>query len=233
MVAALVTLGAIIVLTVLLVGIGLLVTASSFSPSIIRWDASISSWLALHRTPTLNTWTDVASIAAGSGTILTIAGISVAVLLLRRHRYAAGLVICGLVIEAAAFLATTLLIDRPRPTVGSLDALPITSSFPSGHMAASIVLYVSLAIVISRLAKQAVITVVVWCIALVIPLAVGFSRVYRGLHHPSDVLASVVLGIGAIAFATAAMQTIASAHDRREADRRPEPRPITRERVGS
>ena len=57
-------------------------------------------------------------------------------------------VIYAVVGETSIFMATTLLIDRPRPNVPKLDAAPPTSSFPSGHTAAAVCFYGSIAAII-------------------------------------------------------------------------------------
>jgi membrane-associated phospholipid phosphatase len=216
-VAAMATLsiGGAVALTVAMVAIGLVITSSSLSGSIGSWDASLGRWFELQRTATLNTWTDIGSIVAGTGTILLVAGIAVGVLLIRRLWYEAAFIVAALSIEFMTFLATTLIVDRPRPTVVPLDPLPVTSSFPSGHAAAAIALYVGLAIVISSHTHRAVVRVPVWIAAIVLPIFVGLSRVYRGMHHPSDVLASIVLGVGALCFALLAVRTGAVVRRRR------------------
>jgi undecaprenyl-diphosphatase len=115
------------------------------------------------------------------------------------------------------FLTTVTLIERPRPSVPKLDGVPSTSSFPSGHVAAAIVLYVGLAILISSRTRNLVIRIVAWAVAVTIVAGVGISRVYRGLHHPIDVFAGVVLGIGAILFAILAIRAaVADSHLRTE-----------------
>ena len=64
--------------------------------------------------------------------------------------------------------------------------------------------------------------------AVLLPIYVGVSRVYRGMHHPTDVMASVVLGAGALSFALFAVHSAAVAADRRHDHRFEMPR--TRER---
>jgi membrane-associated phospholipid phosphatase len=213
------SLGGAVMLTVAMVAIGLVITSSSLSAPIGSWDASLGRWFELHRTATLNTWTDIGSILAGSGTILLVAGIAVAVMLIRRRWYEVSFLVAALSIEFMTFLATTLIVDRPRPTVVPLDPLPVTSSFPSGHAAAAIALYVGLAIVISSHTHRAVVRVPVWIAAIVLPIFVGLSRVYRGMHHPSDVLASIVLGTGALCFALLAVRAGVVVANHRHPDR--------------
>jgi membrane-associated phospholipid phosphatase len=154
----------------------------------------VERWVELHRTSTLDTWTDLGSIMGGTGTILAVAGLAIIVLLIRRLWYDAAFVGLALFIEFSAFLSTTTIVDRPRPSITPLDPIPVTSSFPSGHTGAAIVTYIALAIVISSHLRATALRVAVWIIAALLPIYVGLSRVYRGMHHPTDVMASVVLG---------------------------------------
>ena len=190
-----------ILLAVVMVAIGLVITRSFLSPRIVGWDGSVERWVEVRRTATLNTWSDVGSILAGAGTILLVAGIAIGVLLIRRLWYDAAFLGIGLFIEFTAFLATEALIDRPHPAIVRLNSLPATSSFPSGHTGAASVVYIGLALLISSHVRRPAVRIPTWIVAPLLPIYVGVSRVYRGMHHPTDVMASVVLGVGALCFA--------------------------------
>lgn len=94
-------------------------------------------------------------------------------------------------VQSAVFLVVTICVERPRPHVHHLDAAPPTSSFPSGHVGASLALYGGLAtLAFTRLRGP-------WrhvaaVLLLLIPPAVAVSRMYRGMHHPSDVAAGLL-----------------------------------------
>ena len=137
---------------------------------------------------------------------MIIAGITAAILAIRRLWRELGFLASTFFIEFSVFLTTVTLIERPRPSVPKLDGVPSTSSFPSGHVAAAIALYVGLAILISSRTRNLAIRIAVWAVAVSIVAGVGISRVYRGLHHPIDVFAGIVLGIGAILFAILAIR---------------------------
>lgn len=203
------------VLTLLLVGMGLVITSSSLSGSIGGWDASVSRWFEAHRTMALNGWTDIGSTLAGTGMILAVAGFSVAIMVIRRLWPEAGFLAIGLFVEFTVFLSTTAIVDRPRPTIEPLDPLPVTSSFPSGHMAAAIVTYSGLAFLLSSHTRHTLVRVGAWALGVLFPVWVGLSRIYRGMHHPTDVLASIVLGIGALLIAGLAVRSAAVVADRR------------------
>lgn len=228
-VAAAVAFAGYVALALLLVGLGLILTKMLIPGPVGNWDTSVNRWFEDHRTSTGNTLTDYASILAGTGTVLTIAGATAVILAIRRLWHELGFLVTVFLIEITVFLTTVTLIDRLRPTVAKLDDIPATSSFPSGHMAAAIVLYVGLAILISSHTRHILIRVSVWAIALTFVVGVGISRVYRGLHHPTDVFAGVIVGIGALLFAILAIRSAdAAAHERMETriDSSAQPDPI-------
>lgn len=84
--------------------------------------------------------------------------------------------------------------ERPRPDL--VDHLvPIhTASFPSGHATMSTVVYLTLAALIARLVEETSVRVYVLGVAVLLSIAVGLSRIYLGVHWPSDVAAGWALG---------------------------------------
>jgi undecaprenyl-diphosphatase len=93
--------------------------------------------------------------------------------------------------EITAFLAAAAIVRRPRPGVSHLDSHLPTSSYPSGHTAATTCMYVAIAVLVIGLSRG-------WwrwlfvIPAVVLPALVALSRVYRGEHHPTDVLAGAL-----------------------------------------
>jgi undecaprenyl-diphosphatase len=93
--------------------------------------------------------------------------------------------------ELAAFLAAAAVVKRPRPDVTHLDTHLPTSAYPSGHVAATTCLYVAIAILVIGTARG-------WwrylflIPAIAMPVLVALSRMYRGEHHPTDVLGSLI-----------------------------------------
>jgi membrane-associated phospholipid phosphatase len=218
LVAAVVGLAGYVVLAALMIGLGLVITKLLTPGPVARWDESVVDWFVPRRTPTWNSVTDVASILAGTGTVMAIAAVTAAILWSRRLVREIGFLAVGFFVELSAFLTTTFLVPRSRPTVPRLDPSPVTSSFPSGHIAASIVLYVGLAIICSSHTKRWAVRAPLWTVAILLVVGVGFSRLYRGMHHPTDVGAGVFLGISALLFAILAVRS-ADAASRERAER--------------
>lgn len=83
---------------------------------------------------------------------------------------------------------------RPRPDLVPHGADVFSSSFPSGHAMVSAVVYLTLGAVLSRATDDLRVKAFVLVLAVVLTVAIGFSRVYLGVHWPTDVLAGWSLG---------------------------------------
>ena len=155
------------------------------------WDDSVERWIAESRTPGL----DLAA-AIGSHIADTVVGVGLAVVIAlvawRWQRSKVPLVYYSVLVGGTLvlYLVVTHLITRDRPPVKILDpGLVPDHSFPSGHVATSIVVYVATAVYLARTVPAA--RRWVWPLYLV-PLVVVPSRLYQGAHHPTDVLTSLV-----------------------------------------
>ena len=84
--------------------------------------------------------------------------------------------------------------DRPRPDLVLHNAQVFTSSFPSGHAAVSAVVYLTLGALLARDAPSIAVKIYVMAVAILIVFLVGVSRVFLGVHYPTDVLAGWCIG---------------------------------------
>jgi undecaprenyl-diphosphatase len=194
-----------VVLTAVMIGIGLLLT-HTFAGSVGNWDRHVSKHLARHRTSTWNDVTKVATSAVNTLPVIVGAAIVDAVLaLFRRWREAAFLAI-ALVLEITVFLSVNYVVDRPRPHVPRLNSTPSTSSFPSGHTAAAVVLFVGTALIVTCCTRNNVARVLSVIIASAVAVTVAFARVYRGLHYPTDVFAGALYGLLCLTIAALAVR---------------------------
>jgi len=189
-----------------LIGLGLALTDGLLSGGLGRWDEGVNDWFLAHRTPGWNEVAHMGSLVAMTSSVIIAAAASVVVLWIVHRRRAVAFLIVALTLEVSVFLVTTLVVQRDRPSVPQLEPSPPTSSFPSGHTAAAITLYVGLALVITSSVRSRWMQVCIWAIACAIPVFVALSRVYEGMHHATDVAGSILLAIGALTTAMIAVR---------------------------
>jgi undecaprenyl-diphosphatase len=116
-------------------------------------------------------------------------------LVLRRQYHAAILLIVAAV--GAYFVAAGLkgVFDRPRPSLVTPFSFHTgTRSFPSGHSVMSAAVYLTLGALLSRLVTPMVHKIYFIAMAAVLAFLVGASRIYLGMHHPTDVVAGWIIG---------------------------------------
>ncbi|MGW1059567.1 phosphatase PAP2 family protein [Micromonospora rubida] len=156
---------------------------------------AVNRELAADRTDGWNSVSLVFSTLASTQAIVLVTVIVAVVLRLVLHRWREPVFLCAAVsAQALIFLLTTMAIDRRRPEVEHLDASPPTSSFPSGHTSAAAALYVGIAVLLALRARSTPAKVAWWTLLVLVPVGVALTRLYRGMHHPSDVVASFLNG---------------------------------------
>jgi undecaprenyl-diphosphatase len=173
-------------------GIGKLIMITHNGNGDLLGDRTIPRWFLARRTPSLNGWSlDVSNLGATQD-ILIVSVVACVVFLAVTRRWRPVIFIAVVMFgELGAFLIIEEIVKRPRPAVPHLDSGLPTSAFPSGHMAATTCLYVAIAILVIGHARG-------WwrylflIPAIVMPVAIATARMYRGEHHPTDILASVL-----------------------------------------
>ena len=157
------------------------------------FDDGVPRWLQTFRTDTLDHLSWLASKAGDTHAILFVSLIfcPVALALWRQWRPILFLVLT-MVGELTLFLCAAAATGRPRPPVEQMDGRMPTSSFPSGHIAATMCLWVAIAVIATPRIRR-------WwrhvflAMAVLMPAMVALSRMYRGMHHPTDVLGATLL----------------------------------------
>jgi undecaprenyl-diphosphatase len=115
-------------------------------------------------------------------------------LLLQRKYHAMYLVFFAIVGGLILSLILKQQFERPRPDLVPHGSYVFTTSFPSGHSMLSAVTYLTLAALLARFNSRMTFKVYIMLVALFITLLVGVSRVYLGVHWPTDVLAGWAAG---------------------------------------
>lgn len=177
-------------------------------------DEHVNVWLAHHRTGSRN---DASFWMSGIGDIPAIPAVvalTALVAAIRRRWRVAAYIVTAITVEAATYRAATLAIQRERPRVPRLDHLPVDASYYSGHTAASVAVYCGVALLITSAVRNGAARAAVWFVAVAIPLLVALSRMYRGMHHPTDVAAGALWGVGSILVAVMAARAAARAEER-------------------
>jgi undecaprenyl-diphosphatase len=197
-------------LTSLVTTIGLILTHVLEHGVLGKWDHNVSLWFIDHGSNFWNTVTTGVTFAADTFTVAGIAIVATIILLLRHWGRKAFVLVTSLAIELSVFITVNNIVARPRPTLRHLGGTPSTYSFPSGHSAAAIALYGGLAVVVSASTTHRGVRVAAWFIAALLAIAVGVSRIYRGEHYVTDVLAGTMVGIGALCSAVIMIRVVAA-----------------------
>jgi undecaprenyl-diphosphatase len=192
-------------ITVVLLGIGMLLT-HPLAHSVGGWDQRVNEYFAARRTSGWDDITSLATAAFNTIPVVVAATVLVTFLLIRRRAREAAFIALGLLVEITVFLSVTFVVARARPDVVRLNSTPATSSFPSGHTAAATVLFVGIAIIVSCCTARTIVRAASFILAVVVVTAVGFGRVYRGLHHPTDVFVAVLFGLACLVVAGLAVR---------------------------
>ncbi|MEJ7811410.1 MAG: phosphatase PAP2 family protein [Gemmatimonadaceae bacterium] len=176
------------------------------SGSTQAFDDSVMTWLGTHRIA----WVERSLLeitALGTGlVVLTIVGVAALFLALTQHRYSAFLLLLatggGIVLNSILKLTFA----RPRPQAFTWVTHASSSSFPSGHAMSSAIVYFTVAYLAARLEPRVWQRALTMFVALALVALICISRLYLGVHYPSDVLAGVIIGLAWAGFCMAGLE---------------------------
>ena len=158
-----------------------------------RFDSSVRMWVHGFASPQLTAAmrfiTDMGSVG-----LFTVLALAITIFLIKGWKRAAGWT--ALSAAGATLLVVTLKygFHRPRP-VPFFGVAPHSYSFPSGHSLFSFCVYGTLAGVINARVRSLWLRILVWTIAALLVIAIGLSRIYLGVHYPSDVVAGYLAAL--------------------------------------
>jgi undecaprenyl-diphosphatase len=172
------------------------------------FDEAVMRWMGAHRID----WIERSLLeitALGTGlVVMMIVLVSALFLIATQHRFSAFLL---LVASAGGIVLNAVLkssFDRPRPQLFEWLTAPSSSSFPSGHAMSSAIVYFTVAYLIARLEKRRWMRALTIIASLLIVLLISVSRLYLGVHYPSDVLAGMVIGLAWAGFCLAGLEAV-------------------------
>ena len=208
--AAAIAVGGLVGLVVVTLVLGWAITGLDDAPGWVeRTDQRVVDGLAERRTPAMDSVAAAASELTDPPTVIGAgAGAGVVLVAIRRWRELAVLVV-GLVVELAGYVVVAAVVDRPRPSV-AIGVEP-TAGFPSGHVAAAVVLYGGLSVVVARLAPPTDDPRPFRALVALAVVAVSAARLYEGMHFPSDVVVGWAYGLGCLFVGLAAADALAAA----------------------
>jgi undecaprenyl-diphosphatase len=171
-----------------------------------QFDDMVMHWMAAHQSKAVQAvMVEITSLGTGVvvGMIVLVAGMF---LWLNQHRHSAILLIAatlgGIVLDNLLKIG----FNRPRPKVFEWGTYALSSSFPSGHAMSSVIVYGTVAYLAARLQQNLASRILTMMKAALMIAAICFSRLYLGVHYPSDVAAGLVIGLAWAAFCMSVLE---------------------------
>jgi membrane-associated phospholipid phosphatase len=160
-----------------------------------RSESALNRWLQENRDRGWDSVTALWSHVGNTEIIIGVCVVAVVVLWWRTRRWWFAVIpAIAISLQATIFVTASAVTGRPRPDTPHLDPAPPTSSYPSGHVGASVALYACFAIMATTIERTWLRRTVIGVCA-VIPAVVAYSRLYRGMHHLSDVVIGAINGL--------------------------------------
>jgi undecaprenyl-diphosphatase len=197
-------------LIVAAIGTAIFVSLASHvrSGSTQDFDDTVIRWMATHRSRGLDAAMVEVTTLGTEIVVIMIVAVAALFLVLTQHKYSAILLLAstigGIVLDGILKLE----FNRPRPAIFIPAVHTVTSSFPSGHAMSAAVVYSTVAYLAARLHKRRWARWLVMTAALIMIAAISISRLYLGVHYPSDVVAGVAIGLAWAGFCMATLEAI-------------------------
>jgi len=172
------------------------------------FDDSILRWMGAHHSKLLdNAMLEITALGTGT-VVLMIVAVASLFLVLTRHRYSAILLVVATTGGIPLDMVLKNFFNRPRPHIFAWGTNAASSSFPSGHAMSAAIVYSTVAYLAARLQRRAWARWTVMTFAFIVIILIAVSRLYLGVHYPSDVLAGLTVGLGWAAFCMATLEAI-------------------------
>jgi undecaprenyl-diphosphatase len=192
--------------------------------TLVRWDLKINTWFHMHATPTGLRLFDAVTLLGSFGVWSLIVLVAVWLWWRKEPLFLRGWLFTtlgGKLVETACKLA----VHRSRPQYAAAYLHGHSYSFPSGHTMGSMIGYTLLVFIVVRMFNvSGAGRVALYTLSSILVLAVGFSRLYLGVHYPSDVLGGLLAGFAWFVACTAIMHIMIDRIPRKPSVRTPSER---------
>ncbi len=149
--------------------------------------------------PVFNTWLlplmREITILGNSNSVTVITFLIAVYIFVRKEFGLSGIILAAVISSSLIDLFLKWYFARSRPEIVPHLVTAYYYSFPSGHAFISAVLYPAVAILFIRITDKKILKTYISAIAIILVLLIGFSRIYLGVHYPSDVLAGWLIGL--------------------------------------
>jgi undecaprenyl-diphosphatase len=173
-----------------------------------RFDEAVLQWVAARRSPLVDHLMLEATTLGNAAVLVVVVAIAMLFLWLSGHRWSVLLLLLGGVGGTVINSILKYSLGRPRPEVVAALTDVLTPSFPSGHAMNSLIMYGAVAYIVGRLEPTVRMQRWTWALAALLIASIGASRIYLGVHYPTDVIAGFVAGVGWLIFIAAGIATL-------------------------
>jgi undecaprenyl-diphosphatase len=171
-----------------------------------QYDVAALQWMSQHHSPVLTkVMTELTFLGTGT-VVLTIVGVVAMFLWHTEHKHSARLLLASVAGGVLLNNALKLWFARPRPEVFERLTETASSSFPSGHAMSATVCYGTVAYLVMRLQKRHWSRVLTGITAFILIVGICTTRLYLGVHYPSDVIAGMIIGLAWAGFCMATLE---------------------------
>ena len=170
------------------------------------FDVAILQWLHAHQQPQVTQLMIEMTYLGTGSVVIMVVGVAGLFLWHTEHKYSAKLLLAATIGNILLNGALKFVYHRARPSVFEWQTTAVNSSFPSGHAMSATVVYGTVAYLLMRLQKHVWAKMLTFIAAALTILLVCLTRLYLGVHYPSDVIGGIVVGLAWAAFCMATLE---------------------------
>ena len=170
------------------------------------FDVAILQWLHAHQHPQVTQLMIEMTYLGTGSVVIMVVGVAALFLWHTEHKYSAKLLLAATIGNILLNGTLKLIYHRARPSVFEWQTTAVSSSFPSGHAMSATVVYGTVAYLVIRLQQSIWAKSLTFIAAALTILLVCLTRLYLGVHYPSDVIGGIIVGLAWAAFCMATLE---------------------------